>query len=161
MYYSKVPPLRNCVIRNSGLIFLNKIPPYKKLSTLIQPQFLLERYIVTLHDLFCWICPHSWDWELFNCLIRLKKKGRWTYGTYEQHEEIILYFESCFLYHCTYTLYWRSIFSHKKQIRLFYWNKLLRRFIICGNGLPFALPTKTTWGPLEKRALSLGSRIQG
>ena len=33
--YSKVPPLRNCIIRNSGLILVNKIPVYKKLSRLI------------------------------------------------------------------------------------------------------------------------------
>ena len=124
--YSKVPPLRNCVIINSGLILLNEIPPYKKLSRLIQPQFLLERYIVTLYDLFCWRCLHSWNWEVFNCLMRLKKKDRWTHGTYEQHEEIILYFEFCFLYHGTYSLFWRSIFSHKKPIMLFLWNEFLK-----------------------------------
>ena len=51
-FYSEVPPLRNCVIGNSGLIVLNKIPSCKKLPRLIQPQFLLERYIEALYDLF-------------------------------------------------------------------------------------------------------------
>ena len=42
--YSKVPPLRNCVIRNSGLILLNETPQYKDLCRLIHIQFLLTRY---------------------------------------------------------------------------------------------------------------------
>ena len=58
--------------------------------------------------------------------MRLKKKDRWTHGTYEQHEEMILYFEFCFLYHGTYSLFWRSIFSHKKPTRLFLWNEFLK-----------------------------------
>ena len=41
--YSKVPPLRNCAIRNLGLILLNKTPQYKKLGKLIHIQFLLKR----------------------------------------------------------------------------------------------------------------------
>ena len=35
--YSKVPPLRNWVIRNSGLISLNNIPLYKKLELRLAP----------------------------------------------------------------------------------------------------------------------------
>ena len=55
--YSTVPPLRNCIIRNSGLISLNKIPLYKKLSRLIQIQFLLKWYIVTLHCTYLNMSP--------------------------------------------------------------------------------------------------------
>ena len=44
--YSKVPPLRNCVIRISGLILLDKVPVNKKLARLIFAQFLLQCYIV-------------------------------------------------------------------------------------------------------------------
>ena len=39
---SKVRPLRNFVIRNSGLISLNKIPLCKKQSRLIHVQFLVQ-----------------------------------------------------------------------------------------------------------------------
>ena len=46
--YSKVPPLRNYVIRNSCLISLNKIPLYKELSRLIRVQFLVQWYIAIL-----------------------------------------------------------------------------------------------------------------
>ena len=46
--YSKVPPFRNYVIRNSGLISLNKIPLYKELSRLIHVQFLVQWYIAIL-----------------------------------------------------------------------------------------------------------------
>ena len=43
-YYdcSKVPPLRNCIIRNSGLILLNKTPLSKKPSRSVHTQFLLK-----------------------------------------------------------------------------------------------------------------------
>ena len=50
--YSKVPPLRNCIIRNSGLILVNKIPVYKKLYRLIHVQFLLQWYIVIFYGIF-------------------------------------------------------------------------------------------------------------
>ena len=46
--YSKVPPLRACIIRNSGLILKNKIPLCKKLSRLIHAQFLIQWYIAIL-----------------------------------------------------------------------------------------------------------------
>ena len=48
MTYSTVPPLRNCIIRYSGLISLNRVPPHKKLSRLIHVQFLLQWYVVIL-----------------------------------------------------------------------------------------------------------------
>ena len=42
-YYSKVLPLRNCIIRKSGLILLDKVPLNKKLARLIyaQPSFTM------------------------------------------------------------------------------------------------------------------------
>ena len=45
---SKLPPLRNCIIRNSGLISLNEIPLYKKPSRLIHVQFPIQSYIAIL-----------------------------------------------------------------------------------------------------------------
>ena len=57
--YSKVPPLRNCNIRNSGLILVNKIPVYKKLSRLIHVQFLLQRYIVIFYGIYLNMAPIS------------------------------------------------------------------------------------------------------
>ena len=57
--YSKVPPLRNCIIRNSGLILVNKIPVYKKLSRLIHVQFLLEWYIVIFYGIYLNMAPIS------------------------------------------------------------------------------------------------------
>ena len=71
--YSKVSPLRNCVMRNSGLMLLNKIPSYKKISRLIQPQFLSERYIVTLYDLFI---EYVFVAGTEKCLIALKDSKR-------------------------------------------------------------------------------------
>ena len=57
--YSKVPPLRNCIIRNSDLILVNKIPVYKKLSRLIHVQFLLQWYIVIFYGIFLNMAPIS------------------------------------------------------------------------------------------------------
>ena len=50
--YSKIQPLRNCVIRNSGPISLNKIPFYKKLSRMIHVQFLLQWYLVIFYSIY-------------------------------------------------------------------------------------------------------------
>ena len=58
-YYMKVPPLRNCIIRNSGLILVNKIPVYKKLSRLIHVQFLLQWYIVIFYGIYLNMAPIS------------------------------------------------------------------------------------------------------
>ena len=55
--YSKVPPLRNCIIRNSSLVLLNKIPVYKKLSRLIHVQFLLQWYIVIFYGIYLNMAP--------------------------------------------------------------------------------------------------------
>ena len=55
--YSKVPPLRNCIIRNSGLISLNKIHLYKKLYRLIHVQFLLQWYIVIFYAIHSNMSP--------------------------------------------------------------------------------------------------------
>ena len=55
--YNKVSPLRNCIIRNSGLISLNKIPLYKKLSRLILVQFLIKWYIAMLYGVFLNMSP--------------------------------------------------------------------------------------------------------
>ena len=57
--YSKVPPLRNCIIRNSGLILVNKIPVYKRLSRLIHVQFLLQWYIVIFYGIYLNTTPIS------------------------------------------------------------------------------------------------------
>ena len=57
--YSKVPPLRNCIIRNSGLILVNKIPVFKKLSRLIHVQFLLQWYIVIFYGIYLNMAPIS------------------------------------------------------------------------------------------------------
>ena len=57
--YSKVPSLRNCVIRILGLILLNKIPLCKKLFRLIHAQFLLQWYIVILWRLVADVCNMS------------------------------------------------------------------------------------------------------
>ena len=57
--YSKVPPLRNRIIRNSGLILANKIPVYKKLSRLIHVQFLLQWYIVIFYGIYLNTTPIS------------------------------------------------------------------------------------------------------
>ena len=54
---SKVLPLRNCVIRNSGLISLNRISLYKKLSRLIHVMFLLQWYIVIFHGIYLNVSP--------------------------------------------------------------------------------------------------------
>ena len=62
--YNKVLPLRNCVIRNSGLILLNKTPLYKKLSRLIYTQFLLRRYIAILYGFCISICLQTQQSEL-------------------------------------------------------------------------------------------------
>ena len=67
-WYSKVPPLRNCIRRNSGLISLNKIPLYKKLSKLIHVQFLLQWYIV----IFYWIYLNMSAEGLISQEIRMK-----------------------------------------------------------------------------------------
>ena len=50
--YSKVSSLRHCIIRNSGLISLNRIPLYMKLSRLIHVQFLLQWCIVSFHGIY-------------------------------------------------------------------------------------------------------------
>ena len=50
--YSKVPPLRNCVIRNSGLI---------SLSMLVYVLFLLQWYIVVFYGLDLNISPIGLD----------------------------------------------------------------------------------------------------
>ena len=55
--YSKVPPLRNCIIRNSGLILLNKIPLYKKLPRLIHVQYLIPWYIAISFGLYLNMSP--------------------------------------------------------------------------------------------------------
>ena len=57
VWYSKVPPLRNCIIRHSGLILVKKIPVYKKLSRLIHVQFLLQRYIVIFYGIYLNMAP--------------------------------------------------------------------------------------------------------
>ena len=57
--YSKVPPLRNCIIRYSGLTLVNKIPVYKKLSRLIHVQFLLQWYIVIFYGMYLNMAPVS------------------------------------------------------------------------------------------------------
>ena len=54
---SKVPPLRNFIIRNSGMISLNRIPLYKKLSRRIHGQFLLQRCIVIFHGIYLNMSP--------------------------------------------------------------------------------------------------------
>ena len=59
LYYSKVPTLRNVIIRNSGLILANKIPVYKKLSRLIHVQFLLQWYIVIFYGIYLNTTPIS------------------------------------------------------------------------------------------------------
>ena len=41
LQYSKVPSLRNSVLRNSGLIFYNNILCYKKLDRLFSVEFLM------------------------------------------------------------------------------------------------------------------------
>ena len=57
-YYSKVPPLRNCIIRNAGLISLNKIPLYKKLPRLIHTvRFLIQLYIAILQGVYLNMSP--------------------------------------------------------------------------------------------------------
>ena len=50
---SKVPPLRNCLIRNSGLSLLDKVLLYKKLAKLIYAQFLFHWYIAISDGLYC------------------------------------------------------------------------------------------------------------
>ena len=57
--YSKVPPLRNCIIRNSGLILVNKIPLYKKQSRMIHVQFLLQWYILIFYGIYLNMPPIS------------------------------------------------------------------------------------------------------
>ena len=49
--YSKAPPLRNCVVRNSGLILLDKVLLYKKIAWLIYAQFHFQWYTVVLDGL--------------------------------------------------------------------------------------------------------------
>ena len=48
-YYSKVPPLRNCIIRNSGLILLDKVPLYKKLSRLLHVIIIFIGFFSRVH----------------------------------------------------------------------------------------------------------------
>ena len=55
--YSKVPPLGNVTIRTSGLISLNEVHLYKKLSTLIHVQFLLQWYTVMLYGIYLNMSP--------------------------------------------------------------------------------------------------------
>ena len=55
-HYSKVLPSKNCSIINSGLILLDKTPPYKKLTRLIPAQFLLKLYI---HSRILWFILFS------------------------------------------------------------------------------------------------------
>ena len=55
-------------LRNSGLILLNKIPIYKKLSRLIHAQFLLQWYIVIFYGIYLNMAPIS----LISLEIRMK-----------------------------------------------------------------------------------------
>ena len=56
-WYSKVLPLRNSIVRNSGLISLNRIPLCKKQSRLIHVQVLLQWYIVIFQGRYLNMSP--------------------------------------------------------------------------------------------------------
>ena len=49
--------LRNCIIRNSGMISLNKIPLNKRLSRLIHVQFLVQGYFAISQGVYLNMSP--------------------------------------------------------------------------------------------------------
>ena len=93
--YSKVPPLRDCIIRNSGLILVNKIPVYKKLSRLIHVQFLLQWYIVIFYGIYLNMAPIS----LSSLEIRIKVLSP---NYYNFKKLSVLTQTISFLFNCTY-----------------------------------------------------------
>ena len=93
--YRKVPPLRNCIIRNSGLTLVNKIPVYKELSRLIHVQFLLQWYIV----IFYGICLNMAPIRLSSLEIRMKVLSP---NYYNFKKLSVLTQTISFLFNCTY-----------------------------------------------------------
>ena len=95
LLYSKVPPLRNYIRRNSGLILLNKIPVYKKLSRLIHVQFLLQWYIVIFYCIYLNMVPIS----LSSLEIRMKVSSQ-NYCNFKKLS--VLTQNISFLFNCAY-----------------------------------------------------------
>ena len=126
--YSKVPPLINCIIKNSGLILVNKIPIYKKLSRLIHVQFLLQWYIVIFYGIYLNMAPIS----LSSLEIRMKVLSP---NYYNFKKLSVLTQTISFLFNCTdlknvFLTILTAVWNTKVFLILWYTHPALRKYIL-------------------------------